>query len=140
MEQNRRRVAVYVTLAILSVAAVGYFIYATGDQPLWKRLSPWILVYEFLMRGGPLTTFEKFEMMSLVSLMAMIVVFLRRRWRLTYHVTQLIFGVLAAWYSMSFDMTASPALNTFILLGSAWVVGEGVEGIYVDVGIFEKVD
>jgi hypothetical protein len=138
MEQHTKRRIFYFAVGLVSLLCIAYFIWASAGQPTWKRIVPWVLVFEFLMRGGQLTTFEKFEMMSLVSLMAMITVYLRRNQKLLYHVVELLFGAAAAWYTLSFDMTDTPALNAFLLLGSAWLVGQGIEGIYTDVGIYEE--
>src|SRR5688572_16634798 len=106
-KRTKRNLAIGVWAAV-SVAAVAYYVVSTADQPLYKRIVPWVLVYEHFTRGGPLTTFGKFQVMSLVSLMAVAIMLLRRTMPATYHAAELLFGIATAWYSMSFDMTASP--------------------------------
>src|SRR5687767_2531097 len=78
---------------LLSLGFISYHIYASSGLPLWKRLLPWVLMYEYLGKQQ-LTTFEKVHLINVIVLSAVIIVGIKQSWKLTFHLLEISFGIL----------------------------------------------
>jgi hypothetical protein len=133
-----RRLTIFLlVMGVLSVAGFGYYVYASNGLPLWKRLFPWVLVYEYLAKDG-LTAFEKYQLTTVVMLSAVIIILVKQHSTLLFSVGESLFGLFGAWHIMSFEMTSSRPLNIFLLIGASWVVAAGLEGIYRYIGVWQE--
>jgi hypothetical protein len=124
--------------AVLSAIAFSVYLWLSAGQPFWKRflLFGWPFVLEALEQKKP-NALQTFVIFGYVNGAATVLAVLKLRAVAAYRVVQLVFGVVSTWYTASFELTDSAALNALLLFASAWVVAEAVEGIYELTGFFQ---
>jgi hypothetical protein len=129
-DPSQRRVAIAVTLsgaAFLIFAGSVLFATFTSGNTLAERMFPPVLAYRFLSGGAPLSATEKIVLLALVYAFSMALVLFKAYWSFWYPLLQIAFGIAMAWYTLSYQMSSSRPVNSFLLLGSAWLIADAIE-------------
>ena len=68
--------------------------------------------------------------MAYVNTVAYLIVMLKQSAKLAFAVLEMLFGMIASWFTMSADLTGSRPVNMLILAIAAAVIAQGMEDVF----------